>query len=128
MVTMDTRDTRERIIEKAEELGRLIAQTPEYAYLQSANRDLGDDREATELLNRLRNLQETLIAAVERGEDPPEDQRAEYEELQEKIQTTSRYQALVSSQANFDKLMEKVHRSIGNGIRKGEESRIILPS
>jgi cell fate (sporulation/competence/biofilm development) regulator YlbF (YheA/YmcA/DUF963 family) len=128
MVTMDTRDTRERILEKAEELGRLISQTAEYAYLQAANRDLGDDREATELLNRLRDLQETLMDTVGRGEDPPADQRAEYEELQEKIQTTSRYQALISSQANFDKLMEKVHRSIGTGIRKGEESRIILPS
>jgi cell fate (sporulation/competence/biofilm development) regulator YlbF (YheA/YmcA/DUF963 family) len=125
---MDTRDTRERIIEKAEELGRLLAQTPEYAYMQSANRELGDDREATELLNRLRHLQESLIASVERGEDPPAEERTEYEELQEKIQTTSRYQALISSQANFDKLMERVHRSIGAGIRKGEESRIILPS
>lgn len=121
-------DTRERITEKAVELGRLIAQTPEYAYLQSAHREIGDDRDATELLNRLRDLQDSLLEAVGKGEEPPPEQEAEYEELQEKIQTSTRYQALISSQANFDKLMEKVHRSIGEGIRKGEESRIILPS
>ena len=121
-------DTRDRIFEKAEELGRIIAQTPEFAYLQAAHREIGDDREATELLNRLRDLQEALLEQVGRGEEPAEDQEREFGELQEKVQTSPRYQALISSQANFDKLMDRVHRTIGQGIRKGEESRIILPS
>ncbi|MDH3732827.1 MAG: YlbF family regulator [Gemmatimonadota bacterium] len=121
-------DTQDRIFEKAEELGRAISQTPEYAYLQSAHREIGDDREATEMLNKLRDLQESLIELVGRGEQPTEEQEQEFGDLQELIQTSSRYQALISSQANFDKLMEKVHRRIGEGIRKGEESRIILPS
>jgi len=121
-------DTRDRILEKAEELGRLIAQMPEFAYLQAAQREIADDREATQMLNRLRALQETLVAQVGRGEQPTEDQEREYDELQERIQTTARYQSLIVSQANFDKLMERVHRAIGEGLRKGEESRIILPS
>lgn len=121
-------DTRDRIFEKAEELGRVISQTPEYSYLQASHRDIGDDREATEMLNRLRDLQESLIELVGRGEQPTEEQEQEYADLQEEIQTSARYQALIASQANFDKLMEKVHRRIGEGIRKGEESRIILPS
>ena len=45
-------DTRDRIFEKAEELGRVISRTPEYSYLQAAHRDIGDDREATEMLNQ----------------------------------------------------------------------------
>jgi cell fate (sporulation/competence/biofilm development) regulator YlbF (YheA/YmcA/DUF963 family) len=121
-------DTRDRIVEKAEELGRLIAQMPEFAYLQAAQREIADDREATEMLNRLRALQETLVARVGRGEQPTEEQEREYDELQERIQTTARYQSLIASQTNFDKLMERVHRAIGEGLRKGEESRIILPS
>ncbi|MFV1987392.1 MAG: YlbF family regulator [Gemmatimonadota bacterium] len=121
-------DTRERIFEKAEELGRVISQTPEIAYLQSAHRDIGDDREAAEMLNRLQQLQESLLELVGRGEEPTEEQEQEYTDLQEKIQTSTRYQALISAQTNFDKLMEKVHRTIGEGIRKGEESRIILSS
>jgi cell fate (sporulation/competence/biofilm development) regulator YlbF (YheA/YmcA/DUF963 family) len=121
-------DTRDRIVEKAEELGRLIAQMPEFAYLQAAQREIADDREATEMLNRLRTLQETLVAQVGRGEQPTEEQEREYDELQERIQTTVRSQSLIASQTNFDKLMERVHRAIGEGIRKGEKSRIILPS
>lgn len=121
-------DERERIFQKAEELGRVLSQTPEYAYLQAAHREIADDREATETLNKLRSLQETILAAVGRGEAPNEKQEGEFEALQESMQTSTRYQALISSQANFDKLMERVHLAIGNGIRKGEESRIIISS
>jgi len=115
-------DTRERIFEKAEELGRVISQTPEYAYLQAAHRDIGDDREVTEQLNKLRELQDALLELVGKGEQPDAEQEQEFAELQERIQASSRYQSLISSQENFDRLMERVHRAIGNGIRKGEES------
>ncbi|MGH7539974.1 MAG: YlbF family regulator [Gemmatimonadota bacterium] len=121
-------DDRKRIFEKGEELGRLIAQTAEYSYLQAAHREIGDDREATESLNRLRELQSSVLGSIERGEEPPPELERELAELQETIQVSSRYEALISAQSNFDKLMEKIHRSIGRGIRKGEESRIIIPS
>ena len=121
-------DSRDKIFEKAEDLGRLISQTAEYGYLSAANRDLADDREATETLNRMRELQEKILGHISQGEDPPPELQQEYADLQEKVQTSSRYQSLISSQLNFDKLMDKVHRSIGEGIKKGQESRIIIPS
>ena len=125
---MEEKDAREKIFEKAEDLGRLISQTAEYGYLQSANRDVADDREATEKLNRLRELQDEMLSHVRRGEDPPSELQEEYGDIQEEIQQSSRYQSLISAQSNFDKLMEKVHEAIGRGIQKGEESRIIIPS
>lgn len=125
---MPEQDSRERMFEKAEELGRVISQTSEYAYLRSARRDIDEDRDATETLNRLSRLQDRVLDYVRRDEEPPEELREEYAELQELIQGSSRYQSLISAQANFDKLMEKVHQSIGRGIQKGEESRIIVPS
>ncbi len=125
---MVTDDPRERMMEKAEELGRLISQSAEYSYLNAANRDLADDREATKTLNEMRALQERLLGHISRGEDPPAELQQKYEEFQEKVQTTSRYQSLISSQLNFDKLMDRVHHSIGDGIKKGQESRIIIPS
>ncbi len=125
---MEGKDARERMFEKAEELGRIISQTAEYAYLRSASREIGDDREATETLNRLRELQDGVLEHARRGEEPPEAIRQEFSELQERIQRSSRYQSLISAQENFDKLMERVHRAIGKGIQKGEESRIILPT
>jgi cell fate (sporulation/competence/biofilm development) regulator YlbF (YheA/YmcA/DUF963 family) len=125
---MATDDPRERMMEKAEELGRLISQSAEYSYVSAANRDLADDREATETLNEMRALQERLLGHISSGEDPPAELQQKYEEFQEKVQTTSRYQSLISSQLNFDKLMDRVHHSIGDGIKKGQESRIIIPS
>lgn len=127
-ISMATDDPRERIMERAEELGRLISQTAEYSYLSAANRDLADDREATETLNEMRALQERILGHISRGEDPPAELQQEYAEFQERVQTSSRYQSLISSQLNFDKLMDKVHQAIGRGIKKGQESRIIIPS
>ena len=125
---MAIEDGRERIFEKAEELGRHISQTAEYAYLSAANRDISDDREAVTTLNMMRELQETILAHMSRGEEPPDELQQEFTEHQEKVQTSARYQSLISSQANFDKLMDKVHQAIGRGIKKGQESRIIIPS
>lgn len=121
-------DERERMLERAQEVGRIISQLPEYAYLRAARREIDDDRDATELLNRMRDVQSALMESVGRGETPGEESEREFAALQERIQTNTRYQALVSSQANFEKLMDRVDRAIGEGIRKGEESRIILPT
>ena len=121
-------DSREAIFEKARDLGRLVAQTPEFAYLKAANRELADDREATELLNELRSLQERVIAQIDKGEEISEEMRAEMDEIQGKVQGSTRYQMLVSTQANFEKLMDKVNQEIGEGIKAGEERRIIIPS
>ena len=126
-MTIDPND-RERILEKAKEVGRLLSQTAEYAYLKAAHREIGDDREATETLTRVREVQETMLEAMDRGVEPPAELKRELAELSEKVQRSVRYQSLVSAQMNFDRLMDRVHEAIGKGIRAGEESRIILPT
>jgi cell fate (sporulation/competence/biofilm development) regulator YlbF (YheA/YmcA/DUF963 family) len=122
------RDRRSRILDKAQELGRMLGQTSEYEYLQAANKDISDDRDATELLNRAKELQEKAVSHLERGEDPPEDVQEELEEVRGEIQGSPRYQSLVAAQSNFDKLMQKVHKAISEGMKKGEESKIVMPS
>ena len=121
-------DKRSRIMEKARELGRMLGQTAEYEYLQAANEDIADDRDATELLNRAKKLQEKAVSHLERGEDPPEDVREELEEVRGKIQSSPRYQSLVAAQSNFDKVMKKVQKAISEGMEKGSESKIVMPS
>lgn len=122
------RENREAIVDKAQRLGRLIAQTAEYGYLARAQEDISDDREATEALNRLRDLQDELVSHVERGQEPPQELLDERQELAEELQRNSRYQSLVAAQTNFDKLMKKVNQAIGKGMKKGRDSKIILPS
>ncbi|MDP2482955.1 MAG: YlbF family regulator [Candidatus Palauibacterales bacterium] len=118
----------DRIFERASEVGRLISQTPEYAYLRAAMRDIEGDEEARGRLDAIRGLQEKLIGFLEKEEEPPEDLRHDLGRLSEEMQTSTRYQALISAQANFDKLMDRVNQSIAEGVKAGEQSRIILPS
>lgn len=122
------KQNREAIMEKAQELGRLISQTAEFSYLSSAQQELDDDREATEKLNRLKKVQDEVVSTVERGEEPDEELLEEREELAQELQRDRKYQSLVSAQSNFDKLMKKVNRAISQGLKKGEESDIIMPS
>lgn len=116
------------MLEKAEELGRLISQTPEWSYLDAANRDIAEDREATETLGKLRSLQDRMLEHIGQNEEPPEELAVEFQTAQEAVQQSARYQSLISSQANFDKLMHAVQHAIGEGIDKGGKSRIIIPS
>lgn len=119
---------RERILDKARELGRVLGQTSEYEYLQAANEDIADDRDATELLNRARKLREEAVGYLEKGEEPPEELQEELEEVRGEVQGSVRYQSLVAAQSNFDKLMQKVQKAISDGMQKGSESQIVMPS
>ena len=119
---------RDAILERAGDVGRLISQTPEYAYLSAAMREIEGDEEAKGRLDAIRDLQERLFGFLEREEEPPVELRDDLARLSEEMQTSSRYQSLISAQANFDKLMEKVNQSIAEGVKAGEQSRIILPS
>ena len=121
-------DRRDRIKQKAQELGRMIGQTSEYEYLQAANQDIADDRDATELINRFKELQEKAMEHLERGEDPPQEVQDELEDVRGELQGSPRYQSLVAAQSNFDKLMQKVQKAIGEGMQKGSESQIVMPS
>jgi cell fate (sporulation/competence/biofilm development) regulator YlbF (YheA/YmcA/DUF963 family) len=124
---MDVAD-RDRIMEKATEVGRMISQTAEYAYLRSAMRDIEGDEEAKGRLDSIRELQEKLYGFLEKEEEPPADLRDDLARISEEMQTSARYQALISAQANFDKLVEKVNLAIAEGVKAGEGSRIILPT
>jgi len=118
---------RERIFDKAGEVGRLLAGTPEFKYLKAAHREIAEDRESTEMLTRMRELQEKIVDHFNREEEPSQELENELATITEQMQTSPRYQSLIASQANFDKLMDLVNQAIGEGIRAGEQSGIIVP-
>jgi cell fate (sporulation/competence/biofilm development) regulator YlbF (YheA/YmcA/DUF963 family) len=115
------------IRERAREVGRLLAQSDEYKSLRRANDRLSEDRESVELLNRLSALEQDITAGLQRDVEPTQEQQDEYEGLAERLQQKSAYQGLVSAQSNFDRLMIRVNEEIAEGIKAGEQSRIILP-
>jgi cell fate (sporulation/competence/biofilm development) regulator YlbF (YheA/YmcA/DUF963 family) len=116
------------IQEKAREIGRLLSQTNEYKALRQANERLGEDRDAVALLNRLSSLEEELSTSLRTGREPSPEQEQEYESIAEQLQQKTTYQALVAAQSNFDRFMLRINEEIGQGIKAGENSRIILPS
>ena len=113
---------------KARELGRLLGQSTEYQALGRARRSVTEDREAVAAMNRLSELEADVTMSLQRGEEPAETTRAEYESAFSTLQSLAAYQTLVAAQSNFDKLLAKVNEEIGKGIEAGAQSRIILPS
>lgn len=116
------------MLEKARDVGRQLGQTDEYKALQRARERLNEDRDTVTLVNRLAELEQTLQSQLQQGQEPSEEQRKEYEDTFSTLQSGSIYQALVSAQSNFDRVLQKVNEEIGKGIEAGSKSSIIMPS
>jgi len=109
----------------AKELGKLIAQTPEYRYYSQAAKDVEEDKETSELLQKLKEYEKKVLEAQKAGGKPSEELKKEYTRFMEELQSRSDIQALIASQENYLKLMDRVNKQIAEGIRMGSQSRII---
>ena len=113
------------ITERAQDLGRLIGQSEEYQALKRSNDRLMEDAALRGQLEQLRSLQISVAEQLDHGHEPTAEQQKEIDGLVGQVQAHPAYQAMVSAQANFDKLMLKVNDWILEGIRSGATSRII---
>jgi cell fate (sporulation/competence/biofilm development) regulator YlbF (YheA/YmcA/DUF963 family) len=113
------------IEDKAIELGRMIGQSPEYQAVKRANEALSGDRDAVALLQRLEQLRVDAQRMIERGENPTAEMEQQLDQLLGTIQSKPIYQAAVTSQENFDKIMARVNNWILDGIKRGAASPII---
>ena len=113
------------IEDKANELGRMIGQSPEYQAVKRANEALSGDRDAVALLQRLEQLRVDAQRMIERGENPTPEMEQQLDQLLGTIQSKPIYQAAVTSQENFDKIMARVNNWILDGIKRGAASPII---
>jgi cell fate (sporulation/competence/biofilm development) regulator YlbF (YheA/YmcA/DUF963 family) len=110
---------------KGRELGRLIGQSSEYQALKRANEQLGEDRAAVALLQRMEELRGTAQSMIERGSNPSEEMEQELDDLLSKVQVNPTYQRALVAQTNFDKMMMQVNAWIAEGIKSGAASPII---
>jgi cell fate (sporulation/competence/biofilm development) regulator YlbF (YheA/YmcA/DUF963 family) len=118
----------ELIWEKARDVGRMVAQSSEYEAFKRASGRLADDREAVTRLNRLDELQDSLMRALQRGQEPPQEDIDERDRLADEVQQIAAYQAFEAARSNLDRLMMRINEEISKGVEAGEQSRIILPS
>ena len=117
-----------RIEELAESLGRALGGTPEYRTLARAKESADDDRDMTRLKNELIKVEQSVQAALQRGEQPASEDMKHYETAMGELQSLSVYQSLVAAQSNFDRIMHRVDGAIQEGMQAGAASPIILTS
>lgn len=113
------------IWDKAEDLGRMIGQTPEYKALRRAEGALRDDADAqakVELIQRLARQMDELVA---QGQMPDQATAETYETAVRELEVSPTGQAYAVARANFEKVMIKVNQLIAQGMEKGATSNII---
>jgi cell fate (sporulation/competence/biofilm development) regulator YlbF (YheA/YmcA/DUF963 family) len=111
--------------DKAQELGRLIGQTPEYKGLRRAEASLREDQESMRLLESIQQLAKKMEQQLATGQEPDEATAQAYEQSVKDLEMSSAGQAYVVARANFEKVMSKVNQQISEGMEKGSQSSII---
>jgi cell fate (sporulation/competence/biofilm development) regulator YlbF (YheA/YmcA/DUF963 family) len=116
------------IWEKAQELGRMIGQTPEYQALRRAESNLREDRDTVAKLDQIQRLARQVDQLIAQGQMPDQPTAEAYETAVRELETSASGQAYVVARANFEKLMNKVNQQISEGMEKGATSSIITLS
>jgi cell fate (sporulation/competence/biofilm development) regulator YlbF (YheA/YmcA/DUF963 family) len=113
------------IDDKAQELGRLIGQAPEYQALRRAEQALRDDGEAQKRLESISRLTREFDQMMAQGQAPDETKAQEYETTLHEFELSPVGQSYLVARANVDKLMSKVNQMIADGMERGAVSGII---
>ncbi|HXG45951.1 MAG TPA: YlbF family regulator [Gemmatimonadales bacterium] len=113
------------IWDKAEELGRLIGQTPEYKALRRAEAALRDDQDTVRKLELIQRLARQMDELVGQGQMPDQATAESYEKAVRDLEVSPAGQAYAVARANFEKIMIKVNQLIAQGMEKGASSSII---
>lgn len=113
------------IWDKAEELGRLIGQTPEYKALRRAESALRDDHDAQAKVELIQKLARQMDELVGQGQMPDQATAETYETAVRELEVSPSGQAYAVARANFEKVMIRVNQLIAQGMEKGAASSII---
>jgi cell fate (sporulation/competence/biofilm development) regulator YlbF (YheA/YmcA/DUF963 family) len=73
----------------------------------------------------LKQIEDKVVEAQKDGKEIDQETREEYTKVMQEVQGKSKVQALIASQENYMKLMNKVNGLISEGIQEGAQSRII---
>lgn len=116
------------IWEKAQDLGRMIGQTPEYQALRRAENALRADEDTVRKLETIQTLARQMDQLMAQGQMPDQAMTESYEQAVRDLEVSTTGQAFAVARANFDKVMLKVNEQITAGMEKGAASSIITLS
>ncbi|HOQ62387.1 MAG TPA: YlbF family regulator [Clostridia bacterium] len=94
----------EKILEKARELGRLIAQSEEFTNLNALDEQMYQDPEVSGMLERYADLRDR-IAAAEAGDEAPEQDLKALRDQADGLQVSI-------ARLTFNRMMERVNRAL----------------
>lgn len=111
--------------EKAQELGRLIGQSPEYQAVKRSSEALNADTEAVPLLQKMERIRSEAQQMIQQGQEPTPEMEQQLDQMLSTIQVSPAYQRAIVAQENFDKVMVQINNWILEGMKKGATSSII---
>jgi len=105
---------------KAKELGNEISKTEEYQELERTSKNVQENNEANQMIEKIQELQQNIQFAQQSGVQPSEDQIQQFNELKQQMNSNLTIQAYAKAQEEFNKLMQEVNSAISSGIKPEE--------
>ncbi len=112
----------ELILEKARELGEMLAESAEFTRMVELEQGAMESADITDLYGEYTDLQEQMeaIALEEGGSAAADDLRREIEEIEERLSKQPELRALEAARSGFNALMAQVNRTLQIALQ-GEE-------
>lgn len=104
------------IKEKAKELAAAIKESEEFQELQSSRARVQLDPNASDLLQKLQQTQDKVMALQQQGEQITQDVIEELRNLEGQMQLNLTLKKLVEAQQKFEELMNEVNKVLAENL------------
>ncbi len=106
---------------KAKELGNEIAKTEEYQELERTSKNVQENTEANQMIEKVQELQQNIQFAQQSGVQPSEELTQQFNDLKQQMNANLTIQAYAKAQEAFNQLMSDVNSAISKGIKPEED-------
>lgn len=110
------------ILEKARELADALSNSPELADAREKEIIMNKDPEAVAIINEFQEKQRDLYMAQMQGQEPSEEQKANVEAIEQKMQENPKISAYIDAQEKFETILKSVNMIITKALSGEEES------
>ena len=110
------------LMEKAETLGKALAESSEYGELKEAEAKMQGDEDAQSLLNEFQSQQKRAQMAQANGQQVTEDQQKDLQAIQAKMQENEKIKEYMEAQQKFNKVMQSVNQVITDQLQDDNDN------
>ncbi len=112
--------SKEKVLNKARELGEALKESEEYKELLEAQKALDEDKETQELLNEYNaKAQEVQLMQMTGGN--PEETMNDLQEIEKKIMESESMKRYMDAESKFKELVDSANQTIVDAMEKEEE-------